>query len=310
MREKLRKNAPNGFPIGESWEISGWGNHQTAVSDGEFKGITLGELFARDPAGLIGAGGQTKNSFPLLFKFIDAQENLSIQVHPNSEQARTHGWGTRGKTEVWYVVDAEPGAQIALGFNRNDISREEAAAAVRDGSFETLLNVVPVERGDTFFIPAGTVHAIMRGVLIYEVQEESNITLRLYDWNRKGLSGDSRTLHVDDALDIIKFTESRPLKPDPVTIEQNDTFIYEQLCYCSKFALNRYRFSKSGAANLSVVDGFRVLTVTSGSAMVYAGGVCIPLDLGQTILIPALPEETRIEGINEADVLITMADNS
>lgn len=305
MREKLRKNAPGGLTIGESWEVSGWGDSQTAVTAGEFEGATLGDLFARDPEGLAGTGAHAKTSFPLLFKFIDAQENLSIQVHPNSEQARAREWGKRGKTEAWYVVDAEENAQIALGFNRNDISREEAAAAVENGTFETLLNFVPAKRGDTFFIPARTVHAILKGVLIYEVQEESNTTLRLYDWSRKGLSGNSRVLHISDALDIINFKENRPLKPDPVLIEKNDSFINESLCSNSKFILSRYRFSTPAATQLSTINGFRVISVTTGSASICAGGTCVPLGTGDTVLIPALLDGTRIEGEAETDVLVT-----
>ena len=307
MREKLGKNAPAGVRVGESWEVSGWGDSQTAATGGPHAGAALGDLFARDPVGLAGSRGQGKKSFPLLFKFIDARERLSIQVHPNSEQARARGWGERGKTEAWYVVDAKEGAQIALGFNRAGVTREEAAAAVSEGRFESLLNFVPARRGDTFFIPAGTVHAILDGILIYEVQEESNTTLRLYDWNRKCPDGSLRELHIGDALDIIKFNENRPLKPDPVTIEKNEIFIYESLCSSSKFILSRYGFSKPGAAALETIDGFRVISVTAGRAELRAGDSAAPLALGQTILVPSGLENVRIKGEAGTDVLVTTA---
>ena len=307
MREKLGKNAPEGVRVGESWEVSGWGDSQTAAAGGPHAGIALGDLFTRDPAGLAGAGGQGKKSFPLLFKFIDARERLSIQVHPNSEQARARGWGERGKTEAWYVVDAKEGAQIALGFNRAGITREEAATAVREGRFESLLNFVPARRGDTFFIPAGTVHAILDGILIYEVQEESNTTLRIYDWNRKCPDGSLRELHIGDALDIIKFDENRPLKPDPVTIENGEIFTCESLCRSSKFILSRYGFSKPGAAALETIDGFRVLSVTAGRAELRAGEDIAPLALGQTILVPSGLENVSIHGKAGTDILVTTA---
>jgi mannose-6-phosphate isomerase len=306
LRGKLGKDAPEGLQIGESWEVSGWGGSQTAVSGGSYAGATLGELFALDPKGLAGAAGRSKKNFPLLFKFIDAEKDLSIQVHPNSEQARAHGWGDCGKTEAWYVVDAEEGARIALGFNKSGVSREEAEAAIAEGRFESLLNFVPAKRGDAFFIPAGTVHAILGGVLIYEVQEESNTTLRLYDWNRVCENGGKRELHVADALDIINFNESRPLKPEPVTICENGAFAHESLCSNSKFILSRYRFSEPGEAALDTIDGFRVISVTAGGAAVRAGGSRAPLALGQTILVPSLLGDVAIEGSAGTDVLVTV----
>jgi mannose-6-phosphate isomerase len=307
LREKLCKAAPEGRHVGESWEVSGWGDSQTVVSAGDYADLTLGELFALSPEGLVGAEAARKMSFPLLFKFIDAQHNLSIQVHPNAEQSRSRGWGERGKTEAWYVVDAAPGAQIALGFNRPGISHEEAASAVANGTFEALMNLVPAVRGDAFFIPAGTVHAILGGVLIYEVQEESNTTLRLYDWNRMGPTGNLRELHIGDALDIIKFDECRPLKPAPVPLIDNGVFLYESLCSSSKFLLCRYRFSKKGKAALPVIDGFRVMSATAGSAEVSAGDSCVSLGLGQTVLIPAGLDDVRIYGDCGTDVLVTTA---
>lgn len=305
MREILGKDAPVGRNVGESWEISGWGDSQTVVSAGEYAGLTLGELFKLSPEGLVGTEAARKNSFPLLFKFIDARQNLSIQVHPNSEQSRTHGWGERGKTEAWYVVDADDGAQIALGFNRNNVSQEEAAAAVRDGNFESLMNFVPAKRGDAFFIPAGTVHAILGGVLIYEVQEESNTTLRLYDWNRLCPAGNLRELHIDNALDIIKFDENRPLKPPPVLIGSNDSFRHESLCTNKKFIMSRYAFTNSATAELETIPGFRVMSVTAGTAEICASGNCVPLSLGHSVLIPSGLDGVSIHGDAGTDVLVT-----
>lgn len=305
MREVLGKDAPVGRNVGESWEVSGWGDSQTVVSTGEYAGLTLGELLALSPEQLVGHAAASKKHFPLLFKFIDARQNLSIQVHPNSEQARRHGWGDCGKTEAWYVVDADKGAQIALGFNHRGVTREELGDAVRDGTVESLMNFIPVKRRDAFFIPAGTVHAILGGVLIYEVQEESNTTLRLYDWNRLCLAGHLRELQIYDALEIINFDEKRPLHPAPVLVDGNDSFRYETLCTSTKFIMNRYSFSKAGKAELETINGFRVMSVTAGAAEVTAGDGCAHLTRGQSLLVPSGLSEVRIYGDGGADILVT-----
>jgi len=308
LREKLNKNAPAGRPIGESWEVSGWGDSQTVVSSGEYMGLTLGELFALCPGGLVGNGtvsAGSKSSFPLLFKFIDANENLSIQVHPNSEQSRSRGWGDRGKTEAWYVVDAVPDAKIAIGFNRGGVTREEAEKAANEGRFESLLNFVPAKRGDTFFIPAGTVHAILGGVLIYEVQEESNATLRLYDWNRRCPAGNLRELHIADALDIINYSEDRALKPESVIVDQTDAFVHETLCENQKFLLSRYIFYRSGEARVDTINGFRVVSVTAGLIEAHANGHRAQMGLGQTVIIPSGLENVRIEGVAGSEAIVT-----
>ena len=306
MAEKLGKNIPADRPIGESWEISAWGDNQTKVSTGEFAGTALGELFNRDPSGLVGKAGRNQKGFPLLFKFIDAQENLSIQVHPSGQQARAHGWGNRGKTECWYVVDACEGAQIAAGFNRNNVTQTEAEQAIKMGSFESLVNFMPVKAGDVFFIPAGTVHALLKGVLIYEVQEESDTTLRLYDWNRKTPEGEIRELHIDKALEIINFTENRPLKPTPIMLEQTAKYTYESRCDNPKFFLGEYKFTGQTVAALDSVDGFRVISVIAGSASLTAGNSSVILDKGQTVLVPALLSDVKLEGEAGTNVLVTM----
>lgn len=306
LREKLGKDVPPRLLIGESWEVSAWGENQTRVACGEFEGASLGELFAKDPAGLAGTAGESKDGFPLLFKFIDARENLSIQVHPSAEQAAAHGWGDRGKTECWYVVDALEGAKIAVGFNRNNVTPEEAAAAVSEGCFESLVNYIPVKAGDVFFIPPGTVHAIMKDVLIYEVQEESDTTLRLYDWSRITPDGCVRKLHVKKALEIINFKENRPLYPVPILIEENAGYAFESRCDNTKFFLGQYIFKTASKADLKPADVFRVLSAIAGKASVTAGKVTVPLNKGQTVLIPARLSNVELEGEAGSSVLVTM----
>ena len=202
LADRFGKTIPSD-KTGEAWEIAAHDNGQsTAV--GLYEGRTLGELVREYKAELVGTAVYEKfgDFFPLLVKFIDANQNLSVQVHPNDEQAvRLEGEGISGKTEMWYILDAKPGSRLVYGFNQ-DLTQEELAAAIRDGKIEEYLNWVTVKPGDTFFIPAGTLHAIGSGILIAEIQQNSDITYRVYDYGRLGLDGKPRQLHVEKAVEV------------------------------------------------------------------------------------------------------------
>ena len=191
--------------IGESWEVSGVQGQESVVADGPDAGKTLGELCAAYGAALMGTAnaGRYGTSFPLLIKFIDAASPLSVQVHPDDEYARRVE-NDNGKTEMWYILGADEGAGIYCGFKR-DTDKEEFLAKVKDGTVEELLNFIPVKEGDCFLIEAGTVHAIGAGCVICEVQQSSNVTYRVYDYNRRGADGKLRPLHVEKAVDVINF---------------------------------------------------------------------------------------------------------
>ena len=195
--------------LGESWELSGYEGDESVVTNGFLKGNNLTELIEIYMGELIGDTifDEYGMSFPLLFKLIDANENLSIQVHPGDEVAAERH-NSYGKTEMWYVVDADPGSELIIGFSE-DCSRETYLDAMASDRVEDLLQKVPVKKGDVFFIPAGRVHAIGEGVVVAEIQQSSDITYRIYDYKRKDDNGNERELHTEQALDVINFEASK-----------------------------------------------------------------------------------------------------
>jgi mannose-6-phosphate isomerase len=221
-----------------------------------------------------------------LYKFIDASQKLSVQVHPSDEQARRMGVGTRGKTECWYVVDAAPGAIIVVGF-KEPSTREKIAQAVASGTLDTLLNCISVAPGDVLFVPAGTVHAICENTLIYEVQQTSDVTYRLFDWNRLEADGKPRALHVAESLDVLDYNAHDKHRLPPVKIED---FIHgEHLVrvVCRYFALEEYRVRHAAEFKLPVRTSFQAVTILSGSVTVSINKNEIQLHRGESALLPA-----------------------
>lgn len=189
--------------VGESWELSCHKDGPSVVEGGPFAGLTLEEYAAREGRQVFGTHCEPFASFPLLIKLIDAEQDLSVQVHPDNEYA-LRVEGEYGKTEMWYVVDAREGARLLYGVNR-PLSREEFAAHIRDNTLLDVCRSVPVKKGDVFFIEAGTLHAIGAGILIAEIQQNSNTTYRVYDFGRVGADGKPRELHVEKALDVTRL---------------------------------------------------------------------------------------------------------
>ena len=189
--------------IAESWELSCYPDGESVIASGEFAGMTLSAFLEKHPEAL-GTNCRRFDRFPVLVKLIDAQENLSVQVHPDDAYALGHE-GELGKTELWYIIDAAPGAEILYGVE-NTMTKDELRRSIEDGSITDKLRHIPVHPGETYFIPAGTLHAIGKGCLIAEVQQNSNTTYRVYDYGR------GRTLHIDKALDVARLTPSRNRK--------------------------------------------------------------------------------------------------
>ena len=185
-------------PLAEAWVLSCHKDGPSTIVNGPDAGLTLPQYIEKHGRGVLGGNCARFEDFPILTKFIDAKDNLSIQVHPSNEYALEHE-GQYGKTEMWYVLEAEPDACLYYGFQR-DISKEEYKARIENNTLTEVLNAAPVKKGDVFFIPAGTLHAICKGIVVAEIQQNSNVTYRVYDYARRGAGGQLRQLHIDQAL--------------------------------------------------------------------------------------------------------------
>ena len=276
LARHLRKPLADGEPVGESWEAF----DGSTVANGPLAGVQLGALLQRSALDVLGASLDGGAPFPLLFKFIDAQHDLSVQVHPDDEQARALEHYPYGKTEAWYILHADAGAQIVHGF-RGAVDAQSVRRALPAGTLESLLAFVPVQRGDVVFVPAGTVHAIGRGIVLAEIQQQSDITYRLYDWNRKDSAGRPRELHIDKALQVVDFSPlmRHTIQPLPVRSESYDRNF---LVACRFFAWERIDV-RAPTPDLPL-HGFELLSVIEGEVQLAPG---VSAGLGQTALLPA-----------------------
>ena len=267
----LGKSLPTADPYGESWEL-----HDSAlVANGWLRGRRLGELARKYGADLLGGADPTPG-IPLLAKFIDAGDWLSIQTHPNDQQARELEGEPRGKTEAWVILQADPGARLVIGLQPGT-TRAQLAAAIQENRLEALLAYAQVEAGDVLYIPANTIHALGPGILIYEIQQSSDLTYRLYDWGRLGLDGQPRELHIDKGAQVANL-ESLPRvhKPTGELIVDGDFF-------------RLWRHELAGAElRIESENRFQSLTCVAGEVQVEARGLeAISLQKGETGLMPA-----------------------
>lgn len=269
--------------IGESWEISGVEGSESVVADGADAGLTLTQLLERYGAKLLGEKNYRKygNTFPLLIKFIDACQDLSVQVHPTDELARERG-AKFGKTEMWYVLGAENGARLANGFNRK-VNPSEYEKLVETGEIMDVLNFNNIKPGDTFFIPAGRVHAIGKGAFVAEIQETSDITYRLYDYKRKDKDGNERQLHTKEAFEAINFddTEGKPVEYNMIRD------IPVNLVTTPFFTTNVWQIDHEVMRDYSEWDTFVAIICTKGSATITTDTDSKHVKEGMSILIPA-----------------------
>jgi len=269
--------------VGESWELSACAGEDSEVNNGFLAGNTLTELIEIYMGELVGESvyEQYGLNFPLLFKIIDAAENLSIQVHPDDETAAERH-NSFGKTEMWYIMDAEPGAELIVGFN-NGITKEKYIESVQNNSTENILKKVSVSKGDVVFIPAGLVHAIGKGILLAEIQQSSDITYRIYDYNRLDDNGNLRQLHVEQALDVINFNTVE----NPKTIYNEKINEIVSLVASDYFTTNLIKFDKQIIRNYGNIDSFKVYMCTEGAYKILFNGEYTHVNKGETILIPA-----------------------
>lgn len=280
--------------IAESWELSCRDDGCSVIENGGFKGKTLREYIDAAGKSVIGSKGAGMEYFPLLIKLIDAKDNLSIQVHPDDDYAK-RAEGEYGKTEMWLILDCEPDSELIYGFER-EISREEFSRRIKNDTLLDTLKKVPVKKGDVFFIGAGTLHAIGKGILIAEIQQNSNITYRVYDYGRTGADGKPRELHIEKAVEVTKLS---PSEDTPVYhIEECGGFKRRLLSECEYFTVYSY-FIKSAAAFLAEDDSFNFILMTEGVGVIsYAGGE-FRAEKGAGIIIPAGMGEYKISGACE-----------
>lgn len=289
LKSLFYKNAA-GDKLGESWELSGYEGDESVVTNGFLAGNNLRELIEVYMGELVGdkVFDQHGHSFPLLFKLIDANENLSIQVHPGDEVAAERH-NSYGKTEMWYVVDADPGAELIIGFT-DDCSRDSYLDALDNDTVEDLLQHVPVTKGDVFFIPAGLVHAIGKGVVVAEIQQSSDVTYRIYDFKRKDDQGNERELHTGEALDVINFSASvNPKTPYKARLNE-----LTPLVSCGYFSTSMIWFNEELIRNYENIDSFEAYMCLDGSFNIEYKGEKTLVEAGDTVLIPAVVEEVKL----------------
>lgn len=300
LRTMLYKEISDANCCGESWEVSGLVGDESMIINGFLAENNLNELLEIYMTELVGEKNYEKYGlgFPLLIKFIDAQDNLSVQVHPNDELAQRK-YGQSGKTEMWHVIASEPGGGLYVGFNQT-VTKEQFQDALDQGSVADLLQFHPVQPGDTFMIPAGTVHAIGKGVLLAEIQQPSDITFRVFDWNRVDNEGNPRELHVEEALEAIHFDEQTQDFKVQYQPTLNKTV---KLVRSEYFNTNLLEFDQPLNKSFAEIDSFVIYICLDGQILLACGDQRERLETGEVVLIPADIEEVQLLPARKSKVL-------
>lgn len=291
--------------IGESWELSAIQDNLSVISNGFLAGNNIEEIIEVYMGDIIGEVVFEKygNEFPLLIKFIEAKQDLSVQVHPGDKIARDRH-NAHGKTEMWYILETEPSSKIYTGFT-HPITKEIFNSALSEGKLISLLNTETVEYGDVFFTPAGRIHAIGAGAVLVEIQQTSDITYRIFDWNRKDNKGKSRDLHVDLALDAIDYKAAgknkitKELTPDKT----------ENLVSCPYFHTNILQFGSLIRKDYNIIDSFIIYICIAGEFIIHWEKGAEIVTKGETVLLPAMITDVVLEPRPEARVLEVFINN-
>ena len=279
--------------VGESWEISGVKDNESVVSDGEYKGWTLNKLVDTLKDKLVGKENYARfgNEFPLLVKFIDARQQLSIQVHPTDEQAQAKGLG-RGKTEMWYVMESDADASLRSGLKQK-ITPEQYKEMVENDTITEALCEYPVKEGDVFFLPAGRIHSIGAGCFLAEIQETSDVTYRIYDFKRKDAEGNYRQLHTKEAAECIDYT----VYPDYRTQYEARKNEPVELVSCPYFTTSVYDLTEPMTLDYSDLDSFVIFVGLKGEGeIIDAEGNTISFRAGESVLLPATATTVKVSG--------------
>ena len=279
--------------VGESWEVSGVPGDESVVANGECKGKTLNEVLSEMKQKLVGEENYKRfgDRFPLLIKFIDARQDLSIQVHPDDETAHRQG-KAMGKTEMWYVMDSDEDASLKVGLKKK-ITPEEYARMVEDDTICDALGNYKVKSGDCFFIPAGRIHAICSGSFIAEIQQTSDVTYRIYDYKRKDKNGNYRELHTKEAAEAIDYTVLDDYRTEYTPVRNEAT----QLVSCPLFTTAVYDLTEPMTLDYSELDSFVILIALKGEGSILtSSGNSYSFREGESILLPATTEMVKVEG--------------
>jgi len=268
---------------GESWELSTVTGDVSVIANGDSAGTSLQEFVDKNPDAVLGKSVVERfgTDFPILIKFIDAKKDLSIQLHPNDELAKERH-DSFGKTEMWYIMDADEDANLIVGFKK-DVTKEEYSESLKNDTLLELLNYESVKEGDTFFINTGKIHAIGAGVLLAEIQQTSDVTYRVFDFNRKDKNGNQRELHTDLALDAIDYKKKDDFK---VTYTRNSDFV-NTMVDCPYFKTNFLELSKDLTQDVSLRDSFTIYMCVGGSVEVQNDFGSATIHKGETVLVPA-----------------------
>lgn len=303
LKEKYFKDTP--FDItAESWELSCHKNGECAISGGEFDGKTLSSVikeFKDMGIDITGKNAEKFYRFPVLIKLIDAKDDLSVQVHPNDDYAKNNENGSYGKTEVWYVVEAEENAKLVYGMNR-DMTKSEFLESVKTNTLTECLNFVDAKRGDVFFVEAGTVHAIGKGLLICEIQQNSDTTYRVYDWGRVDKNGNARELHVEKAADVSRLEREEKSDFSPkLSLKEEGIEIFE-VARCKYFTVKKYSVDEYVELK-TTCDTFLSVTFLSGEGSIVADGEKLYFKKGESFYVPA--QDGKIEILGKCEFLET-----
>ena len=280
--------------VAESWELSCHKDGNSVIANGEFAGMSLSEYIEKQGKSVLGTNCARFENFPVLIKLIDAKDNLSVQVHPDNEYAQRVE-GEYGKTEMWYVVDADEGATLLYGF-KHEISKEEFRERIENNTLLEVTNAVPVKKGDVFFIRSGTLHAIGKGILIAEIQQNSNTTYRIYDYGRVGKDGKPRELHIDKALDVTKLCPAEPYpETEWVTADSKTGWKKKLLSSCEYFTVNALDIPESAELTADEKSFVSLLFLDGTSTISYDGGK-LDVKKGDSVFIPAGFGSFKIDG--------------
>ena len=283
-------------PVAESWELSCHHDGLSTITNGEFAGKTLWDYVKAHGKQVIGTKAPEDKDFPILIKFIDAKQNLSVQVHPDDAYARVHE-GESGKTEMWYVIDATPGASLIYGFTK-EISLEEFEQRIKDNTLLDVCNRVPIKKGDVFFIEAGTLHAIGAGALIAEIQQSSNSTYRVYDYGRIGKDGKPRQLHIEKALAVTKRQPPTHKVGEIAKLNCFTDYDLDILAQCKLFNVSHFDLHGDCALNAKA-DSFHSILVLDGKMTINYGKDSFTVEKGDSVFVPAGMGKYILNGMGE-----------